>query len=81
MNSDPQITTALCGVSDLDLFRETASRLSRRYEQEHKVRFLFGSFDFIFHGGTLRCIEERPRNKRFFKEDSVDRVLIQGGGR
>jgi len=81
MKSDPQITTALSGVSDLDLFRETASRLSRRYEQEHKVPFLFGSFDFIFHGGTLRCIEERPRNKRFFQKDSGERVLIQGGGR
>ena len=81
MKSDPQITTALGEVSDLDLFRETASRLSHRYEQEHKVPFLFGSFDFIFHGGTLRCIEERPRNKRFVHEDSGNRVLIQGGGR
>ncbi len=81
MKNDLTPAPSLGGVSDLDLFREAASRLSRRYEEEHKVPFLFGSFDFIFHGGSLRCIEERPRNKRFFKDEPPQRTLFSGGVR
>lgn len=81
MKNDSQTADKLCGLSDLDLFRETAIRLTRRYEQEHKIPFLFGSFDFVFHRGTLRCIEERPRNKHFFEEGAQRSVLIPGDKR
>ena len=67
--------TPLSQVSDVDLFRETALRLSEQYQKQHRAPFLYGSFDFIFHGGTLRCIEERPRNKRFFKDDQNGTML------
>ena len=73
-----EIQPPLSQISDVDLFRETAHRLSEQYQDLHKTPFLYGSFDFIFHGGTLRCIEERPRNKRFFKDELPQRILIPG---
>ena len=68
---------ALTGIPDLELFKETALRLSKQYEDQHKTPFLYGSFDFVFHKGVLRCIEERPRNKRYFEEDELPLSIFQ----
>jgi hypothetical protein len=71
----------LPNISDIDLFRETAFRLSQQYQQQHNTPFLFGSFDFVFHKGVLRCIEERPRNKRYFDDELPEELVVRRGAR
>jgi len=74
-----EIQTPLSQISDTDLFRETANRLSQQYESLHKTPFLYGSFDFVFHKGVLRYLEVRPRNKRYFDEESVESLVLRRG--
>ena len=55
----------LADVPDDVVFRETAQRLRRRFHNERGRPFLFGSFEFVFHGGKFQWIEESPRTRRY----------------
>ena len=66
------------GIEDLELFEETVDRLCQKYRREHGIPFLYGSFEFVFHRGELKWIEERPRNKRFLDREEGHPPYGQG---
>jgi hypothetical protein len=59
-------------VSDEKLFEEVAERLKRMYERDFGSEFIFGCFEFVFHNGVFRGIEERPRNKRYWSRKRLE---------
>ena len=66
MDDKNKLENPLRGSPDEALFREVACRLRHRFYVEHGKPFLFGSFEFVFHGGKFQWIEESSRTRRYF---------------
>lgn len=69
----------LADISDEIIFRETAQRLRRQFHNERGKPFLFGSFEFVFHGGKFQWIEESPRTRRYVSEPRTPKVRVIPG--
>lgn len=69
----------LAEIPDDVLFRETAQRLRRRFHNERGRPFLFGSFEFVFHGGKFQWIEESPRTRRYVSKPRTPKVRVVPG--
>ena len=65
MNNDGKKTGSFDAIPDTALFEEVAARLRKLYQAQHRIDFLYGCFEFIFHEGTFQGIEDRPRYERY----------------
>ena len=66
--------SAIAATPDELVLEEAAKRLQAQFAKENKVRFLYGTFRFVFHDGRFQGVEDWPRNKRYVSPERFNKA-------